>query len=78
MELHAGANKAGRTGMLEKLSNEYKQFGLPHVARLNEIASAKQNYAYNAPERLELEDEERQRNRYLQDRAFLYNAFLGA
>jgi len=78
MELHAGANKAGRQGMLERLSGEYRQFGLPHVSRLYEIASAKAPLAYGSTERNELEQEEIQRNKYLRDRAFIYNAFLGA
>lgn len=78
MELHKEANKSGREGMLTRLSNEYRQFGLGHVNRLNEIANAKAPLTYGSPERLELENEEIQRNKYLRDRAFIYNAFLGA
>jgi len=78
MELHRNANTTGRQGMLERLSNEYRQFGTPHASRLSEIAQAKAPMSFASSERMALEDEERQRNKHLQDRAFLYNAFLGA
>lgn len=78
MELHRAANTEGREGMLARLANEYRQFGASHQARLQEIAAAKSPLAYGSPERNELEAEEVQRNKYLQGRALLYNAFLGA
>lgn len=76
-ELQKEAGSLGRSEMLGRLAERYRQFGEPHNARLGEIQAAKNSYMYGSPEMNDLLDEEAKRKRYLNSRSMLYNVFLG-
>lgn len=79
MELHQEASQSGqdRPSMLSKLAGRFREFGGQHTDRLNVIEGEKSRLPYGQQLRGELLDEERQRKKYLSDRAMLFNAFLG-